>query len=63
MFFFVEKRHHLLQYNENLDAYLTSGSIKCIKKLHQLMVDPNTGEMFVLIQKKITFTVYKHKGR
>lgn len=36
---------HILQYNENLDAYLTSGSIKCIKKLHHLVVDPNTSEI------------------
>lgn len=40
MFSLWKKDSHLLQYNENMDAYLTSGSIKCIKKLHQLVVYP-----------------------
>lgn len=52
MFSLWKNGHHLLQYNENLDAYLTSGSIKCIKKLHQLLVDPNTDEMFLFVLKK-----------
>lgn len=49
MFSLWKNGHHLLQYKENLDAYLTSGSIKCIKKLHQLLVDPNTDKMFLFV--------------
>lgn len=41
-FFLCEEDGHLFQYDENLDAYLTSGSINCIKKLLRLLVDPIT---------------------
>lgn len=49
MFFFVEKDVHLLQNNDILDAYLTSGSIKCIDKPRQLLF--NTELMILFIYK------------
>lgn len=55
--FLCEKDSHLLQYNENLDAYLTSGSIKCIKKLHQLVVDPKNDKMVLSIQKSTFYCI------
>lgn len=55
--FLCEKDSHLLQYNENSDAYLTSGSIKCINKLKQLVVDGNAEEIILFIPKSTFYCI------